>query len=114
MAKPFKAIDQITEPLPAPPKPVTLEDLERLERIIRDLADRKYVCPFNDRLILLLEHDEKTRDMLQDHDHDINGNDVPGMKDNVRTLMSERADRSKLNWLLVAAVIGNFLAILLK
>jgi hypothetical protein len=93
---------------------ITKADLEHLERVIRDLADRKYVCPFNDRLILLLEHDKDNKTQLDGLDHDINGNDVPGIKGNVRTLMEERANRSKMNWLLVAAIAGNIIAIFFK
>jgi hypothetical protein len=40
--KPVKAVDQITEPLPVN-RPITAEDVQHLERLIRDLADRKYV-----------------------------------------------------------------------
>jgi len=113
MGNPVKNFEPFTEPLPAT-KPISQEDLQHLERIIRDLADRKYVCPFNDRLVLLLEHDEKTRTMLLAHDHDINGNDKPGMKDDLRILMKERADKSRLNWILVAAFIGQFVVLYFK
>jgi hypothetical protein len=111
--KPVKAVDQITEPLPVN-RPITAEDVQHLERLIRDLADRKYVCPFNDRLVLLMEHDAKHETQLRTLIHDVNGNEVPGIKDNMRILLEERANRSKLNWLIVGAVVGNFLVTLFK
>lgn len=101
------------ETVPVSPE-VTRADLDHLERVIRDFASTKYVCPFNDKLVILMEHDEKVRTKLEEHDHDINGNAVPGMKNDVRTLMEERADRTRLNWLVVGAFIVQFMILYFK
>jgi hypothetical protein len=61
-----------------------------------------------------MEHDVKHDTELKNLAHDVNGNDVPGIKDNMRILLDERSSRSKLNWLIVGAVVGNFFLTLFK
>ncbi len=104
----------VQEPENPPSVPVTQEDLAHLERVIRDLADKKYVCPFNDRLVLLLEHDNAHATMLEEHDHAIKGNGKVGMEEQIRILMKERDDRNKILWLIGTAFIGQFVLLYFK